>query len=83
MRRRSFKPVAAGPGGASCQIDLDDIYDLENDMSPKHQQKLHERYPQLSSRKLETDPDIDPRGNFIERNKLDIRNEYEITSRKP
>jgi hypothetical protein len=33
-------------------------------------------YPQFAPKKIETIPEEDPRGNFIEKNKTDILNEY-------
>ena len=75
MRRRSYKPIAAGPGGANCQINLEEIYNLENHMDALGQKKLHEQYPQLAQKKIEIDPNEDPRGNFVLKNKVDILNE--------
>ena len=47
-------------------------------MDASGQKKLRQQYPQLSPKKIETDPNEDPRGNFVLKNKVDILNELNI-----
>ena len=42
------------------------------------QKKLYQQYPQLTQKKIETDPNEDPRGNFVLKNKVDLLNELNI-----